>query len=79
MTVAQQVASIFAGTNGYLDEIPAEEVGRFETEFLEVMELKHPDILQEIAEKKDMSEDLTARLKKVLQQFTESFKVSAGA
>jgi len=76
MTVAKQVASIFAGTNGYLDEIPLEEVGRFETEFLEMMELKHSDILQEIAEKKDLSEELTAKLKRVLQQFTESFKVS---
>jgi F-type H+-transporting ATPase subunit alpha len=79
MTVAKQVASIFAGTNGYLDEIPVEEVGRFETEFLEMMELKHPEILQEIAEKKDLSEELTGKLKSVLQQFTESFKVTVSA
>jgi F-type H+-transporting ATPase subunit alpha len=79
MSVAKQVASIFAGTNGYLDEVPVDEVGRFETEFLEMMELKHPAILQEIAEKKDLSEELTGKLKSVLQQFTESFKVTVTA
>jgi len=79
MSVSKQVASIFAGTNGYLDEIPEGEVGRYETEFLEMMELKHPEILQEIAEKKDLSEELTGKLKRVLQQFTESFKVTVSA
>jgi len=79
MSVAKQVASIFAGTNGYLDEIPEAEVGRYEMEFLEMMELKHPEILQEIAEKKDLSEELTGKLKSVLQHFTESFKVTVSA
>jgi F-type H+-transporting ATPase subunit alpha len=79
MSVAKQVASIFAGTNGYLDEIPLEEVGRFETEFLELLELKHGAILQEISEKKDLNDELTAKLKSILQQFSESFKVTVKA
>src|SRR5512135_3014252 len=52
--VENQVAIIFAGTNGYLDEIPLEELSRFEKEFLEMMELKHKDVLNEISEKKDL-------------------------
>ncbi len=74
--VAKQVVSIFAGTNGYLDSIPAGEVVRYEEEFLERMELKHNDILKEIAEKKELPDALTEKLHEILKEFTESFKVS---
>ena len=74
--VENQVAIIFAGTNGYLDEIPLEELTRFEKEFLEMMELKHKDMLNEIAEKKDLSNELISGLKNVLDEFTNNFKVS---
>jgi F-type H+-transporting ATPase subunit alpha len=74
--VEKQVVSIFAGTNGYLDEVPLEQVLRFERELLERMELKHPDILLIIAEKKDLSADTTDRLKKILREFTDAFKAS---
>jgi len=79
MPVEKQIVSIFAGTNGFLDEIPLEHVERYEQELLELMELKHGAILQEIAEKKDLPDDLTGRLKAILQQFTDSFKVSVSA
>jgi len=77
--VEKQIVSIFAGTNGYLDEIPLEHVDRFEREFLEVMELKHADLLNEVAQRKDLSDDLAGKLRTVLQQFTDSFKVSGNA
>ncbi|MCC6396287.1 MAG: F0F1 ATP synthase subunit alpha [Bacteroidetes bacterium] len=79
MPVEKQVVSIFAGTNGFLDEIPLEEVGRFEGELLELMELKHSALLKEIATKKDLSDSLTASLKSILTDFTASFKASVKA
>jgi F-type H+/Na+-transporting ATPase subunit alpha len=79
MTVEKQVVSIFSGTNGFLDEIPAEHVQRFESEMLEMMELKHSDLLAAIAEKKDLTEELVAQLKAVLREFTDSFKASIKA
>ncbi len=79
MPVEKQVVSIFAGTNGFLDEFPVEHVERFEKEFLELMELKHADLLQTIAEKKDLSETLVDCLKEILRQFTDSFKSSVTA
>ena len=79
MPVEKQVVSIFAGTNGYLDEIPVEHVERFEREFLEMMELKHADVLQAIAEAKDLTDDLVNVLKTILRQFTDSFKSAVGA
>lgn len=74
--VENQVAIIFAGTNGFLDEIPLEEVSRFEKEFLEMMELKHIDILNEISQKKDLNDGIISNLKNMLDEFTSNFKVS---
>jgi F-type H+/Na+-transporting ATPase subunit alpha len=74
MPVEQQVASVFAGTNGFMDEIPIEHVQRYEREMLEMMALKHGDLLSAIAEKKDLTDEITARLKTVLREFTDSFK-----
>ncbi len=79
MPVEKQVVSIFAGTNGFLDDIPIDDVQRFEGEFLELMELKHADLLQEIAMKKDLTEQMTVALKKILTDFSVSFKASIKA
>ncbi|MFI5252369.1 MAG: F0F1 ATP synthase subunit alpha [Bacteroidota bacterium] len=76
MPVEKQVASIFVGTNGYLDAIPLHQVQRFEREFLEMMDLKHADVLNEIAEKKDLGEQLTQKLHTIIKEFVASFKVS---
>ncbi len=76
MPVEKQVVSIYAGTNGYLDEIPVEHTQRYEKELLELMDMKHPDVLATIAEKKDLPDDLVVKLKSILQQFSDSFKVS---
>jgi F-type H+-transporting ATPase subunit alpha len=79
MPVEKQVVVIFAGTNGFLDEIPAEEVWRYEQEFLNLMDLKHADFLLEIARKKVLTDDIIARLKEILTSFTATFKNSLKA
>jgi F-type H+-transporting ATPase subunit alpha len=76
MPVEKQVVSIFAGTNGYLDEVPLEHVQRWERECLEMMELKHSDLLAEIAQKKELREHITQRLHAILNEFTNSFRAS---
>ena len=75
-SVEKQVAIIFAGTNGYLDEIPVEEVGRFEKELLEMMEMKNKPLLDEIASSGELSNDNVTKMKEILTAFTESFKIS---
>jgi len=79
MPVEKQVVSVFAGTNGFLDEIPIEHVQRYESEMLEMMELKHRDLLAAIAEQKDLTDDIVTRLKSALKEFTDAFKVSVKA
>jgi F-type H+-transporting ATPase subunit alpha len=74
--VEDQVVIIFAGTNGYLDEIPEAQVKRYEKEFLDIMRLKHKDLLDEIANKQDLTDEITNRLKSILEEFTSNYKVS---
>jgi F-type H+/Na+-transporting ATPase subunit alpha len=78
MPVEEQIVSIFAGVKGYLDEVPLEHVPRFEHEFLELMHNRHQDILDGIADTKDIGDDLAEKLAAVLAEFSASFKVSLG-
>jgi F-type H+-transporting ATPase subunit alpha len=73
----KQVAIIYAATNGYLDEIPLEECKRFETELLEKMELRHKDIMETIATKKELTDELRSQLNAILTEFKNAFKVKA--
>ena len=57
MTVEEQVVSIFAGTNGYLDAIPVSDVRRFEDELLEFMRTRHADIMTTIRNEGTLPED----------------------
>ena len=74
MAAEKQVAILFAGTYGYLDEWPVESVRVFETQMLEFMEKKHGDLLKEIKEKNVISEDLEGKLKKALDEFKTMFQ-----
>jgi len=76
MPVEKQVVSIFAGTNGYIDDVPVGDVLRFETDLLEMMDLKHSALLADIAIKKELSEDIQTRLQSVVKDFAASFKRS---
>ena len=69
----EQVASIFAGVNGYLDGIPAKDVTRFEAAFLAEMRSKHGKVLTDIRESKDLSADSTSALKSALEAFVKTF------
>lgn len=73
MPVEEQVAVIYAGVNGFLDQLPVESITEFEKEYLHFMRNEHPEILQEIREKKELSEDLMERMNKVIREFTSEF------
>ena len=76
--VEEQVVSIWAGGNGYLDDVPIEDVSRFETEFLEYLRRQHPGILQAIRESLDLSEDTVTALKDAIEDFRRVFETSSG-
>ena len=71
MNAGKQVAILFAGANGYLDEWPVEAVVDYEKQMLEFLESKYPEILSEIKEKDDISDNLDEKMRKALDEFKE--------
>ncbi len=71
--VERQVVIIFAGANGYLDDIPVGSVTRFEAELYPFMEAKYSGIFDAIRESKKIDSETEADLKKALDDFKTSF------
>jgi F-type H+-transporting ATPase subunit alpha len=74
LSVAKQVLIIYCGTKGFLDDIPVAAVKKFETQFLQHIEDRCPDIEKEIEAKKELSEELTQKIDKAIQLFKTDFK-----
>ena len=74
--VEKQVLSVFIGTNNYFESIEVKDVKRFEKEFLEYVELKYPQILENIRQTKEMKDDTIQLVKKAVEEFIEKFKKS---
>ena len=74
MAVEQQVISLFAGVNGYLDDLPVEAVRRFEQEFLAFVEKDYPEVPHDIRTTKDLSDTDQARLHEAAKKFKTVFK-----
>ena len=73
LLVEEQVAVIYAGTRGYLDRIPAKDVGRYEQGLLALLRGKEKALLTAIRTKKALDDKLEGDLKAVLESFTSSF------
>jgi F-type H+/Na+-transporting ATPase subunit alpha len=69
----EQTASIFAGTNGYLDSIPVVDVTRYEEAMLADLRANHADILKTIRDSRDFSDDSKKALMAALDKFTKNF------
>src|SRR5581483_6596168 len=79
MSVEEQVVAIFLGTKGHLDSIPADDVRRFETEFLDHVRGSHEEILSDIRESKTLSDETAEKLEDVINQFKKGFDTSDGS
>ena len=75
MKFSNQIALIYAGTNGHLDEIPTAKIVQFAVEFDDYMEQEHSKILKAIDTEKELSDELNAELKKAVESFVDSFKL----
>ncbi len=76
--VENQVVSIWAGGNGYLDDVPVEDISRFEGDFLEFLKRSHAGVLQTIRESLDLAEDTVTALKDAIEEFRKGFETSSG-
>ncbi len=73
MAAEKEVMSLYAGTRGHLDNVPVDKVAEYETQMLNFIERKYPDILSEIKDKKVISDDLDQKMKSALEEFAGVF------
>jgi F-type H+-transporting ATPase subunit alpha len=73
MPFEEQTASIFAGTNGYLDNLPVSDVTRYEAAMLADLRANHGDVLKGIRESRDLGDDSKKALVAALDSFAKTF------
>ncbi|HTT65673.1 MAG TPA: F0F1 ATP synthase subunit alpha [Bryobacteraceae bacterium] len=73
LAVEKQILIIFAGTQGYLDDLPIEQVRRFEAELYRFVDNAHRALLAKIAEKKILDDALRAEIAAVIKEFKDRF------
>ena len=73
MKVEEQVAIIFSGVEGFLDDLATSDVGRFEEGLLRFLRDKHQALLDAIREEKKISDENEAALKSAIESFAKSF------
>jgi F-type H+-transporting ATPase subunit alpha len=79
LSMEKQVALIFAATNGYLESYPVAQCRRYEREMYQFLDTRHPDLLKQIAEKKDLKGEPGERLRQALEEFKGLFQVETKA
>jgi len=73
MPFEEQTASIFAGTNGYIDNVPVADVTRYEAAMLADLRANHAGVLTKILDTRDLGDEAKAGLKAALDQFAKTF------
>ena len=73
LPVEKQVVGIYAGINGWLDKVPADQIQKFESGLYEFIGQKYEGIFSTIREKKEVDEETKGTLDKALEEFSASF------
>jgi F-type H+-transporting ATPase subunit alpha len=76
MAVERQIVSIYAGTNGYLDKIPVDDVQEFERELLSYIDNQHAGFWQALGQEKQISDSIKGKLDAILNEFQGRFVAS---
>ena len=79
LSVEKQILIIYAGTNGFLDDIEVADCGRFERALYDFMDTNQAGLVKKIAEKKKLEDDLKGEIDKALTIFKEWFTTSSAA
>jgi F-type H+/Na+-transporting ATPase subunit alpha len=74
LSVERQILIIYAGTNGFVDELPVTALKKYEQELYSFVESKHPEIFADILKKRELDNDLRAKMNKALEEFKGTFK-----
>jgi F-type H+-transporting ATPase subunit alpha len=74
LPVEKQILIIYAGTNGFVDELPLTALKKYEQELYSFIESRYPDIFTDILKKRELDGDLRAKMNKALEEFKAVFK-----
>jgi F-type H+-transporting ATPase subunit alpha len=74
--IAKTIIVIYAGTNGYLKEVPVKDVTRYESELLAYVDASHADVIQKINDRKKIDDEIDGRIKELLSSFGRLFQPS---
>jgi F-type H+-transporting ATPase subunit alpha len=78
LPVEEQVAQIFAGAEGYLDEVPVERVREFLSGLRDHLRAHHADVLEKLAAAREISDEVDKGLRAGIEEFTRGFAVESG-
>ncbi|GII61623.1 ATP synthase subunit alpha [Sphaerisporangium krabiense] len=76
--VEREVVSVWAGTSGELDDVPLEDIARFEAEFLDYVATKYKGLLDGLRETGEINDDTVTTLKEAITEFKKTFQTSSG-
>ena len=74
MSLPDQVIVLFAGTNGYADQVPVGSMAQWQTDLLKFMDASYPEIGRDVAEKKMITDSTRASMAKALDAFRRSWQ-----
>jgi F-type H+-transporting ATPase subunit alpha len=78
LAMEQEVLIVFAGNQGYLDKLEVAQIKTFERELYSYFESRHADIVEEIKTKRELTDELRARIVKALDEFVQTFNAEHG-
>jgi F-type H+-transporting ATPase subunit alpha len=78
LSLAEEVVSVWAGTTGRLDDVPVDDVRRFDKEFTEFVRRDYPAIVSAITDTNDLGDDTIAALEEAVTKFKRTFTTSSG-
>jgi F-type H+-transporting ATPase subunit alpha len=74
LPMEEQVVSIYAGVNGYLDAIDVNKISRFENDLMNLIKGSYKDILKSIRDEQSLSDKTEEKLKKAIEEFMKTFE-----
>jgi F-type H+-transporting ATPase subunit alpha len=74
LPVEKQILIIYAGTNGFVDDLPLTALKQYEQELYSFVESRHPDVFADILKKRELDADLRAKMNQALEEFKGVFK-----
>jgi F-type H+-transporting ATPase subunit alpha len=74
LPVERQVLIIYAGTNGFVDDLPLSALKKYEQDLYSFVESKHPDVFADILKKRELDSELREKLNRTLEEFKSVFQ-----